>query len=107
MADTILRLGLWILILVLALFIIADAYHTEAWAELVPAPMLQQLFVLSLALIAAGIVAHILGKGAKAVSKNRCQVCKAPIPHGAMYCRAHLRTILHDEDDRTHGTRPR
>ena len=43
---------------------------------------------------------QIFEKGAKAVVKNRCAVCRTPIPHGAIYCREHLRTVLAREDDR-------
>jgi hypothetical protein len=107
MANTILRLGLWTLILVLVLYVLATTYEHEPWTELIPLRMLQQAVVLSGGLIALGIVLRILGKGADAVRKNRCRVCRTPIPPGAIYCRAHLRAVLHEEDDRTHGTRPR
>jgi predicted nucleic acid-binding Zn ribbon protein len=108
MSTTILRLGLWTLIIVLALYVLASTYHTEPWAELIPMRMLQQALVVAGALIIIGIVLSILGKGADAVKKkNRCQVCRTPIPPGAIYCRAHLRTILHEEDDRTHATKVR
>lgn len=107
MSTTILRLGLWTLILVLALYVLASTYSHEPWAELIPMRMLQQALVVAGVLIIAGIVLHILGKGADAVRKNRCQVCRTPIPPGAIYCRAHLRTILAEEDERTHATRVR
>jgi hypothetical protein len=107
MATTILRLGLWILILVLALFVAAESFRDQQFAEMIPMAMLRQVLVLSGFLIAAGIVGMILERGAKAVIKNRCKVCKTPIPSGAIYCRAHLRSILHEEDDREHMTRIR
>jgi hypothetical protein len=107
MSTTLLRLGLWTLILVLALYVLATSYSHEPWSELVPMKALQQALVVAVALIIAGIVLRILGKGADAVKKNRCKVCRTPIPPGAIYCRAHLRTILHEEDDRTHATRVR
>ena len=103
MSTTILRLGLWTLILVLALYVLASTYPDEPWAELIPMRMLQQALVLAGALIVLGIVLRILGKGADAVRKNRCQVCRTAIPPGAIYCRAHLRTILAEEDERTHA----
>ena len=55
----------------------------------------------------AGIVLRILERGAKVVIRNRCIVCRAPIDHGAIYCREHLRSILSREDERTHRTRVR
>ncbi len=107
MANTLLRLGLWTLILVLALYVLASTYSEERWAEMIPMAMLVQAMTLAVILIVAGIVLRILGVGVKAVSKNRCRVCRTPIPPGALYCRAHLRSILHEEEDKTHASRIR
>lgn len=107
MSTTLLRLGLWTLILVMVLYVLATTYHEEPWAELIPMEMLRQVLILAGIVIVAGIVLRILGKGARVVSKNRCRVCRTPIPSGAIYCRAHLRTILEEEDEKTHATRVR
>ena len=107
MSTTLLRLGLWIAVLVLVLFVLAEAYPDQPVAELIPARMLAQVLALAGVLVAAGIVFRVVGKGAKAVTKNRCQVCRTPVPPGAIYCRAHLRSILHDEDEKSHMTRVR
>lgn len=107
MSNTVLRLGLWTLIIVLGLYVLTEAYNEQQWTELVSARMLQQAFVLSIVLIVAGAVLRIFGVGVAAVSKNRCKTCRAPIPSGAMYCREHLRQILHEEDERTHMTKIR
>lgn len=105
MSTMILRLGLWTLIAVLALYVLATTYSNQPWAELIPMPMLQQALVVAGLLIVAGVVLRILGKGASAALKNRCQVCRTPVPPGAIYCRAHLRAILHEEDDRSHASK--
>ena len=107
MATTLLRLGLWTLVLVLALYVIRETYSEEPLAEMIPTTLLQHTLVLGALVVVAGLILRVLGKGTKVVMKNRCRVCKTPIPHGAMYCRAHLRGILYDEDDKTHGTLPR
>lgn len=108
MYATVLRLGLWILILVLALYVLSATFPDEPWAELVPAPMLQQAMILAIVLIIAGIILRVLGLGAKVVGpRPRCRLCRTEVPHGAIYCRAHLRTILHEEDEKTHHTRIR
>jgi hypothetical protein len=108
MYATVLRLGLWTLILVLALYVLAATFPDEPWAELIPASMLQQTLILAVVLIAAGVVLRVLGVGHQVVkTRNRCRVCRVEIPHGAIYCRAHLRTILQNEDDKTHHTRLR
>ena len=107
MSATLLRLGLWTLILALAAYVVAAANPDQSWAELIHTSMLQQLMVLGLLLMAAGIVLRILGKGKDKVVRNRCKVCRTPISSGAIYCREHLRTILADEDERTHATHVR
>lgn len=107
MYATLLRLGLWIVILVLALYVVSEAYPGTPVDEFVTPSMLQQALVVGIALIIAGIVAHLLGKGAAVAVKNRCTVCRSPIPTGAIYCRQHLRSILQEEDERLHQTRVR
>jgi predicted nucleic acid-binding Zn ribbon protein len=91
MSTTLLRLGLWTLILVLALFVIAETYHEEHWTEMIPRAMLAQVLAVSVAVRV----------------KNRCRVCRTPIVQGALYCREHLRNILADEDEKTHMTKVR
>lgn len=108
MSTTLLRLGLWTVILVLVLYVLATTYPNEPWAEMIPMVMLQQALTLGGALVAIGVVMRVLGKGAKVVaSKNRCQVCRKPIAPGAFYCREHLRSIIAQEDEKTHVTRIR
>jgi hypothetical protein len=107
MATTLLRLGLWTLILVLALFVVRETYSDQPLAEMIPTAMLQQVLIVAALAVVAGLIFRVLGKGAKKVIKNRCVVCKTAIPPGAIYCRAHLRSILADEDDKSHATRTR
>ena len=108
MYATVLRLGLWTLILVLVLYVLATAYPDQQWAQLIETRMLYQALVLAGSLIVLGMILRVLGIGAKSVGpKNRCRVCRTPIAHGAIYCREHLRTILSDEDEKTHHTRVR
>lgn len=107
MANTLLRLGLWIIILVLALYVLESTYSEEPWTAFIPTTMLVQALVLAALLIVIGVILRVLGVGARVVTKNRCRVCRTPIAPGAIYCRAHLRTILHEEDDKTHSSRIR
>lgn len=105
MSVTLLRLGLWIVLAGVVLYVLHETYPTAPAVEYFPPPMLQKALALGVLLIGGGIVMRVLEKGAKAVSKNRCVVCKTPIPPGAIYCRAHLRGVLHREEDRTHSRR--
>ena len=108
MSTTLLRLGLWTVILVLVLYVLVTTYPDATWTELIPMPMLQQAITLGVLLVAVGVGMRLLGKGVQVVTvKNRCRVCRRSIPVGALYCREHLRSILADEDEKTHVTRLR
>jgi predicted nucleic acid-binding Zn ribbon protein len=107
MSSTLLRLGLWIILLVVALYVLQQTYEEAPFVDFFAPAMLEKALVVGGLLIVAGIVARLMEKGAKVVIKNRCVTCKAPIEHGAIYCRAHLRNVLSREDDRTHSARVR
>jgi uncharacterized membrane protein len=107
MSSTLLRLGLWIVILVLALYVVHESLEEQPVAEMIPVAMLGKAMVVGVALVVAGIIVRLFEKAAARVSKNRCAVCRTPIAPGAIYCRQHLRTVLSREDDRTHMTRIR
>ena len=107
MSSTLLRLGLWIIIIVLALYVVHETYENSPISDIVSMDLMQKALIVGAAAVALGFVLRIFEKGTKVVAKNRCRVCRAPIPSGAIYCRAHLRTILHEEDDRTHLGRQR
>ena len=107
MSNTLLRLGLWTMVLALAMYVIDETYADEPIADIISKSLLTQVLMVAAATIAAGFILRILGKGAAVVIKNRCRVCRTPIPAGAIYCRAHLRNILHEEEDKTHSTRVR
>jgi len=107
MSSTVLRLGLWIVIIVLAAYVIHESFEDQPAAEMIPMAMLGKALILGGILVVAGVVLRMFEKGARVVVKNRCAVCRAPVPHGAIYCREHLRTVLSREDERTHMTKIR
>jgi len=107
MSSTLLRAGLWVVLIVIVLYVVQQTFEEGPLADYVTAPMLQKVLGLGLLTAAAGIIMRMLEKGAKVVTKNRCAVCRVPVPSGAIYCRAHLRSVLHREEDRTHITRTR
>jgi hypothetical protein len=107
MSSTILRLGLWIVLLVVVLYVLQQTYEEAPFVDFFAPAMLQKALVLGGLLVVAGIVMRVLERGAKVIVKNRCVVCKTSIDRGAIYCRQHLREVLHREDDRTHLTRMR
>jgi len=107
MSSTLLRLGLWIVLLVVILYVLQQTYEDAPFVDFFAPAMLQRALILGGILVAAGVVMRILERGAKVVIKNRCVVCKTAIDHGAIYCREHLRGVLNRENDRTHRTRIR
>jgi len=107
MSSTVLRLGLWIVIIVLAAYVLHESFEEQPLADLIPMEMLGKALALGGILVIAGIVLRMFEKGSKVVSKNRCAMCRTPVPHGAIYCREHLRSVLSREDERTHMTKIR
>lgn len=109
MAITILRLGLWILILSLALYVLDTSMTNSPFAELVNVGLVQNVMYLGAALFVVGLVMRVFGGTAsKVLQKNsHCRVCNTVIPHGQIYCRVHLRGMLEREDRKTHNTRIR
>lgn len=107
MSATLLRLGLWTLVLILALYVIKETYRTSAIAEFVPDAMLSQALMVSVVLIVAGVIVKMFEKTKTAVARTRCKVCGKTVASGAIYCREHLRSVLELEDRRTHSTRLR
>ena len=107
MSSTLFRLGLWVILISIALYVIHETYESSPVAEFVPIEMLQKTLALGVILVIAAIVVRLFDKAASKVVKNRCVVCRTAIPSGAIYCREHLRSVLHREDERTHMTRLR
>lgn len=109
MSSTLLRLGLWILIITLALYVIDTSFENSPLAELLSLAFVSKLFAISGVLVVIGIVMRMFDKTAgRAMQKaNHCRVCNIVIPAGQIYCRPHLRGMIEREDRKTHNTRIR
>ena len=102
MSATLLRLGLWVSLLAIVAYVLHETFSDQELAEMIPVAMIVKAIALGAILAVAGLVMRMLEKGSSAVAKNRCVVCRTPVPAGAIYCRAHLRAVLHHEEDLTH-----
>ena len=102
MSSTLLRVGLWIVLIVIVLYVLQQSFEEGPVTEYVTASMLQKALVLGGLVLIAGVAFRALERGAKVVTKNRCKVCRTPIAPGAIYCRAHLRSVLHHAEDLEH-----
>ena len=107
MSSTLLRLGLWLLVLVLAVFVARETFTQAPGVEYITDTLIQQALVLAVVIVVAGLIVKVFEKGKNVVIKNRCRTCGKPVPQGAIYCREHLRTVLDLEDRRTHNPRIR
>jgi len=107
MSSTVLRLGLWIILLVVVMYVLQQTYEDAPFVDFFAPAMLQKALSLGGILVVAGIVLRFVERGAKKVIKTRCVVCKRPVEHGAIYCRQHLRRVMVHDDERTHSTRMR
>ena len=106
MSSTLLRLGLWTIVAVVALYVLHETYAGTPLEAYFSTGMLQKALIVGGLLVAAGFIVRLAEKGAaRVVVKNRCKICKTSIPPGAIYCRQHLRSVLAREDERTHMTR--
>src|SRR4051812_16342657 len=99
MSGTLLRFGLWIVLIVLALYVLRETYSESPAQEYLSPGLLQKAGAFGLALIAAGAIASMFEKTASVVLKKRCQVCHRSVSPGELFCRQHLRSILEEEHD--------
>lgn len=100
MADTFLRLGLWVIILVLLAFIGRESLEIPFLQQAVEHELLLTIFKFGLALVGLGVVGKFFGKFVRFGRKGHCKICKREIPAGDIYCRQHLRDVLEAEDIR-------
>ncbi|HVT05489.1 MAG TPA: hypothetical protein VHL58_19185 [Thermoanaerobaculia bacterium] len=110
MSVTLLRAGLWIVLISFALYVVHETYPDTAIGAFTSGDMLMKAGVVG---VLAGVSGFILGffkkRDPKPAARGRCSVCGRPVKKGDIYCREHLRRIIEDEHDRTHGPglRPR
>src|SRR3977135_3837181 len=73
MSSTLLRLGLWTILVVVAVSVLRETYAETHLAEYFSTPMLQKALVVGGLLVVAGLVMRVVERGAKGVvHKNRC-----------------------------------
>jgi len=98
MALTLFRLGIWILMAVLVVWVLRDAVLAD-FADHLSNRLLNQVGLVGLATLFLGVIAVIWEKLSAGPKKHRCKVCGKPVSAGEYYCREHLREIV----DRARG----
>lgn len=99
MSQTLLRFGLWIIMSVLAGYVLRETFAQGQLRELLNPELLQNIGAVGVLMLVLGgvmrLVEKIFGK-----KRNRCAICGQRILPGEIYCRADLRRILAEEDER-------
>ncbi len=107
MSTTLLRFGLWIVLLVLGAYVLRETFAEAPETEYLAMPFLQKVGGFGLLLIAVGAGLGFAEKLIRKARKSRCSVCRKPVFKGELYCRPHLRQVIEEEDDRFHNTQLR
>lgn len=106
MSGTLFRLGLWVILIDLALYVLKDTFAESPAADLFSADTLTKAAVVGLLLLAAGTVAAFVERATRPIRRSRCTTCGKAVPRGEIYCREHLRRVLELEDTRLRARRP-
>ncbi len=107
MSSTLIRLGLYGILVMLAVFVAGQALELP-YAEYLTSAHLGQVGVACLAIIAVGFVFRI-GETVRRKTKKgkgRCIICKRPVLVGDKYCREHLREMIGEEQERSRAVIP-
>lgn len=103
MSVTLLRTGLWIVLISFALYVVHESYPDTALGAFTSSDMLMKGAVVGVIAGLAGFIMSFFRKRDPKPARGRCSVCRRPIIKGEIYCREHLRRIIEDEHDKTHG----
>lgn len=99
MSRTLFHTGLWIVVAVLAAFVLRLSFP-ESLGDVLHDRLLTQAGVLGLLLLAVSIPLRLAEKAAGPTSKKKCKICGRPVIAGKFYCREHLRELMAEEEER-------
>lgn len=103
MSARLIRIGLWLVLIVLALALLREGLLDPAGDLAVASgPLIEKGLLLGAGLTVAGVILWLIQKLLGSTPKGRCAKCRRPVPKGDIYCRVHLREIVYDEEDRGH-----
>lgn len=103
MATGLMRIGLWLVLIVLALALLREGLLDPASDfSIVSGPLIEKGLVVGAGLTVAAAFLWLIQKLLGSSPKGRCAKCRRPVPKGDIYCRLHLREIIYHEDDRGH-----
>jgi hypothetical protein len=97
MSQALLRYGLWLVLIVLAMYVLRETFPESEAARALNDTLLQRAGLAGLGMIAVGFVLNQLERVWDKTKRSRCIVCGAAIRRGDIYCREHLRQVLDQE----------
>lgn len=93
MALTLFRLGIYILLAVLALWVLRDAALSD-FAHILNDQLLNRGGLAGVGVLVFGLLVMLYEKATAGRKRTRCKVCRKPVIAGEFYCREHLREIV-------------
>lgn len=100
---TIIRLGIWSLVLIMVVYVFTETAPDSPVAEIITGELLALLTKISFGIVALGLVVGLIEK-LWGMRRRKCKTCGRPIPSTAIYCRLHLKEVLEEEDLLTRRT---
>lgn len=105
MSRTLLRVGLWTIVAVLALYIMREAMSGSPFARSLSDTLLNTIGLVGLGIVGFAVIlgiAEFIGR--KTLRKSFCIVCHRKIRYGDLYCREHLRDQVYEGQDQSRRT---
>lgn len=93
MALVLFRIGIWILLAVLAAWVLRDGVLKD-FARFMTDEIITWAGISGFGVIGLGFLVLIYEKLSAGPKRNKCKVCRRPVIAGEFYCREHLRDIV-------------
>jgi len=99
MASFLIKAGLWILALSVALVLLGEVLPQIGENA---SSLARMGLIVGAGMSVLGLVLAILGRGASALFQRRCVRCHKPVARGATYCADHLKESVEQARDKAH-----
>ena len=97
MSMTLIRVGVWSLVVILAAYVLVETVPDSVIAEIITGQVLLLATQIALGIVVLGLVMALIEKLWN-LRRRKCKTCGRPIPSTQIYCRLHLNEVLEEED---------